>query len=176
MSTTSTNTTMTSSQIKTRRTTTSLSCITGPSRSIRMNPSPLSPPKSKSSTTSSASTSTSVSWTPSGSTGCTTAVCIYCKSKFPMLIEIMFRKKDVCTKVPKWATIFKRLSKPLLPVPPQLVLSPCWTSVPLSPPASAGWSSLPLMMLTGSTPKAVWLQRITHSWENAEVRAELCLF
>lgn len=64
----------------------------------------------------------------------------------------------------------------LTPGHPQLVHSPCWTSAPLSTPASVEWSRPPLMMLTGSIPRAVWAQRITHSWENAEVRVEYCLF
>lgn len=150
------------------------SCITGPSPSIRMNPFPPSPQKSQSSTTSLASTSTSARWTPSGSTGCTTVVCICWQGEFPMLIFwcvfLIFLKDDNGQIVMLLVRNDQSLASH--PPPSQLALSLCWTSVLLSMPASVGWSRPPLMMLTGFIPRAELVQRITHSWENGEVRAE----
>lgn len=57
----------------------------------------------------------------------------------------------------------------LCPLSPQLDHSPCWISALLRRRASAEWSRSPLMMPTGSTERAFWTQKITHSWADAKV-------
>lgn len=86
------------------------SCITGPSPSIRMNRSPLSPPKSLSSSTSLASTLTSVKWTPSDSTGCTTAVCICWQAEERILLDLTCRVQCLQNGT-NWTWICKWFSK-----------------------------------------------------------------
>lgn len=145
---------MTSSLIKTRHTTTSPSCTTGPSPSTRMNQFRLSQPKSQSSTTSSASTLTLAGWIPLDSTGCITAVRYRCQSQLPL---DFFVKNSLLN--------FQFITFVL-----QLALSPFWINVLLSMQTFVGWSKPLRMMLTGPIPKAVLVQKITHFWEGAEVR------
>lgn len=152
----------TSSLIKTLHTTMSPSCTTGTSPPTRMNPSPLSPPKSQSSTILFSSTLISARWTPSGSPGCTTAVCICCHTGLQW-VEFFFKN---LTAIGLCKTHSYVHTPPLILIQPGR--SPCWISVPLSMQAFVGWSR-PLMMWSVSTLRALQAHWITHSWGNAEV-------